>query len=232
MKRYLLILCLAMTACSDLRANADFVNAVQLIEQAESATSAEITHSLLLKAREALHEIVTMYSSIDVAVKLAPGEGLGSVSMQSLDVMIIEKCSEEPNYDCVIAIALQTANSIDDDWEKGQALAMIASAQAKAGDMKVALQTANGIDDDNLKAVTLAEIANIQAEGGDMQAAIEAANSINNDWRKAQALAMIASAQAKVGDMKAALQTANSIDIDWKKAVVLIDIAGTQAGAG
>ena len=144
MKRCLLILCLALTGCSDPneKGNADFVDAVQLIEQAEFATSAKTAHSLLLKARETLNQIITRYPGSDVAVRLASGERLGSISMRSLDAMIavrkleldvmiearrLELCFEEPNYGCVIAMALQTANGIDGDWQTAWALAELAS---------------------------------------------------------------------------------------------------------
>ena len=240
MKRYLLIFCLALNACSDPneRANADFIDAVQLIEQAESEDSAKTTYSLLLEARETLNEIVTKYPSSDMAVKLASGEAIGLVSMQSLDVMIEiirqkpEYCFEEPDYDCVMAIAVTIAIGIGDEWQGAYALAEIAAAQAEAGDMKAALQTASGIDDEGWKAYALAGIAAAQAEAGDMKAALQTASGIDDERQGASALAGIATAQADAGDMKAALQTASGIDDEGWKANVLAKVATAQAMKG
>ena len=138
------------------------------------------------------------------------------------------ECSVNPDYECVIAVALLAARNID----HAGALGDIAVAQAEAGDMDGAFATARSIDNAGLRAWALRYIVVAQAEAGDMDGAFATARSIDDAWYRAGALGDIAEAQAEAGDMDGAFATARSIDDAWYRAGALGDIAEAQAEAG
>ena len=88
---------------------------------------------------------------------------------------------------------------IEDADDRALALTDIATAQAKAGDVKAAKET--------------------------FVQAFASAKTIEDADDRAEALTGIATAQAKAGDVKAALATAKTIENDYWRASALTDIA-------
>ena len=70
-----------------------------------------------------------------------------------------EACFLSPSYACVITQALAIAKTTEDADDRAEALTGIATAQAKAGDVKAAIATAKTIENDYRRASALTEIA-------------------------------------------------------------------------
>ena len=137
--------------------------------------------------------------------------------------------------DCLLALGLSAVREVDDAQESAEALALIASAQAKMGNITAALETAWEIEIEKVgnRARALADVASAQAKAGDPAAAktftdaLKAAKGIDNAW----ALAHIAGVQAEARDITGALETARGIDDALWHAMALAHIAVVQAGA-
>ena len=147
------------------------------------------------------------------------------------------ECSVNPNYECVIAVALLAARNIDHADSRAVALRGIAEALAEAGDAQsardtfaVALSVARSIDGAIGRVWALGDIA--QAEAGDMDGAFATARSIGDAYHRVGTLRGIAVAQAGAGDMDGAFATARSIDNAADRASAFRGIAVAQAGAG
>ena len=129
--------------------------------------------------------------------------------------------------------ALKTAQAIQNDWSRADALTSVAQAQAAAGETAAALETAQAIEDEEARAGALVAVARAQAKAGDTPAALETARAIEDvEWRREEALVAVAEAQAEAGETAAALETAQSIESDWSRADALVPVARAQAKAG
>ena len=72
-----------------------------------------------------------------------------------------EACFLSPSYACVITQALAIAKTTEDADDRAEALTGIATAQAKAGDVKEALATTKTIENVYWRASALTDIAEI-----------------------------------------------------------------------
>ena len=152
------------------------------------------------------------------------------------------ECTVNPDYECVIAVALFAARNIGDaddriEMLRGLTLAL-ASAQAKAGNIKEALATTRSIDK-NFRHDALRDIALAQAEAGDMRSArdtfaamLSVAQINDSTFLRPWSVRNIASAQAEAGDIDGALATARSIDDELILSWTLDDIAVEQMATG
>jgi hypothetical protein len=178
------------------RANRLFVAAVKLIQASEAEASVEKKFELVKKAHSNLTTIIDQFPATDLAVKLISGQKIGTVWLtgvsKALDKARAEKerialkakaaalqaraakereaCFSSPSYACVITQALANAKMIEGASSRGWALADIASAQAKAGDVKGAKETITQalvatkmIEDASSRASALAYIASVLA---------------------------------------------------------------------
>ena len=103
-----------------------------------------------------------------------------------------EACFLSPSYACVITQALAIAKTTEDADDRAEALTGIATAQAKAGEVKAALATAKTIEDADDRAEALTDIATAQAKAGDVNAALATTKTIENVYWRASALTDIA----------------------------------------
>ena len=158
------------------------------------------------------------------------------------------ECPKNPTYECVIDLALGTANSINDHHVLAAFLFRgIGEVQAEAGDgsaarqsFAVAIKASSGIDDTiSLRVLALNAIARAQAEAGDIASGLRTAHGIHDAEERVMALYGIAGTQAKAGDGEAAKQTfavaikaAHDIDDARSRIRNLSRIAIAQAEAG
>ena len=149
------------------------------------------------------------------------------------------ECAKNPNYECVMNLALQEANSIDKSGSRAVMFREIGKAQAKTGDLRAARQSfaaalkiASSIGG-TLRSVALRGIATAQVEAGDIAGALRTAYGFHNVLTRVEALRSIAIVQAKARDEEAAKQTlAAAVDAAGSHAHTLIEIAIEQAEAG
>ena len=152
------------------------------------------------------------------------------------------KCPKNPNYECVIDLALHEANSIKDSLYRAAGFREIGTAQAEAGDLSAAkhsfaaaIKTTSGIGGTlrSVRADILRGISTAQAEAGDISGGLQTAYGIHDVLLRVQALRSIARMQAKVRYEEAAKQTfAAAIDAAGSHAYTLSNIAIEQAEAG
>jgi RNA polymerase sigma factor (sigma-70 family) len=152
----------------------------------------------------------------------------------------------------VLEQALETAAKLGK--EQDGCLEIIASAQARDGDIAGAVRTAKSIQQDDAKAEALDAIARAQAKAGDLTAARSTLGELrelaeklqqaeigrlrrqpfqNNQFSRFSMLqARIALTQLLLGDKSGALVTAASITSDLHKADALLDMGRNRLTAG
>jgi RNA polymerase sigma factor (sigma-70 family) len=147
--------------------------------------------------------------------------------------------------------ALETAAKLGK--EQDSCLEIIASAQARDGDVAGAVHTAKGIQQDDAKADALDAIARAQAKAGDLAAARTTLGEVrgladklqqaeigrlqrqpfpNPQFRFSLLQARIAPTQLLLGDKSGALVTAASITSDLQKADALLEMGRNRVTAG
>ena len=163
-------------------------------------------------------------------------------------------CLGNPDFDCIIGLAVSVAYGIDSAHSRASALTDIAVAQVEAAHgqaakrtFAAALKTAQGVKDPMFRQFALKNIAREQVEARYQQAAkqtvamsLAAAQAIEDPRDRAAGLGDVASVQAEAGDMKAARRTVaasleiahNLDDTPNKRASALATIASAQAKAG
>jgi tetratricopeptide (TPR) repeat protein len=82
-------------------------------------------------------------------------------------------------------------------------MAHVASAQARAKNVKEAMATVESMPDDG-KPFALMLVSGRQAEAGDLNGALKTAEQISDGLNKVEAFTIVAQAQAKAGEVKAA----------------------------
>ena len=199
-------------------ANKRFVEAVALLEIAESEPAAPAKLALLEQAETTLQTIITRYPFTPLAVKLASGEQIGNVSLATVATAVEAArgpaCQVAPTSACVIAQALVLAQTLD-GWQRSQALDYITES--------------------------LTNIALVQAQAGDRVEArktITQALPLTNKarrWRRPVVLADIALAQARARDRAGsqatfaqALALARTLtdEEDRKEIIVTLEVNG------
>ena len=222
-------------ACSpvdeEAEVNRRFVEAVALLEAAESESAAPTKLALLEQVETTLQTIITRYPSTTLAVKLASGQQIGNVSLATVATAVEAArgpaCQVAPTSACVIAQALALAQTLD-EWRRPRALdhiterlVNIALAQAQAGDRagthattSQALALAQALTSQPRRAAVLTDIAFAQARAGDragsqttIAQALALAQTLTNEEARVWGLAFIALAQAQAGDRAEAQAT-------------------------
>ena len=152
------------------------------------------------------------------------------------------ECPKNPNYECVMNLALQEANSIDERLSRAGMFREIGKAQAEAGDLSAAKQSfaaatkaASSVAGTHpaLAAATLSNIAAAQVEAGDIAGGLQIAYGFHKVLPRVEALRRIAIVQAKARDEETAKRTfAAAVDAAGSHSQTLIEIALEQAEAG
>ena len=166
----------------------------------------------------------------------------GQGRSQLMDARQRIECPNNPNYECVMNLALQEANSIDESLYRAAGFREIGKAQAEAGDLRAAKQSfgaaikaASSIGGTFrfARAELLHGIATAQAGAGDIAGGLQTAYGIHNVLTCVSALRLIARVQIEAGDLQAARQTfAAAIDAAGSHAYTLTNIAIEQAESG
>ena len=204
------VLCLSVVpvaADDPVQANRLLVEAVQLIQAAEAEKAATEKLSLLESALAKLNEIVKGHPGTDLAVKLITGQEIGNLSLKSVKTAITalrleanqttvearrRYCLEALDFSdpiCLTVYAQEVEYRVPDESQRVEAveaLAILARAQAVAGDPEGAEQTLNkalAIAEDIVsmaglpridmkKALTLVVNGTVHAYSGDLQNAL------------------------------------------------------------
>ena len=165
---YLLFAVLVASCSPDAneQANKLFVEAQQLIENAGKQAPEERVRSLR-SAEDKLKAIVANYPTANLAVQLASGQSVGTVSLKSVSAAIKDaRCVSVPTSACILDRAVLLAQSITDQERRASAFRAIAVSQAKTGRIAEAVQLAQLITVDRLRAAALIAIAEVQAKAG------------------------------------------------------------------
>ena len=224
-------------------ANELVVEAGRLILSAERAATPEQAISLLEEAQRKLELITEVHPSSDMAVKLATGQGIGTVSLAGVQAAIkatTAKCWTSLSLICVLRL-------ISDATPEGFAspslsleiyLPVVVAAQAAAGQFSAAVETAE-LFNGWRRQQALLEVAVRQRKAGQAEEAqllmdkvIAAAAAIEDARSRAEALDQIAVAQAEAGQFSAAVETAASIDNLSERTKALLAVAVIQQKAG
>ena len=201
------VLCLSVVpvaADDPVQANRLLVEAVQLIQAAEAEKAATEKLSLLESALAKLNEIVKGHPGTDLAVKLITGQEIGNLSLKSVKTAITalrleanqttvearrRYCLEALDFSdpiCLTVYAQEVEYRASDESQRVEALAILARAQAVAGDPEGAEQTLNKalaiVEDivsmtglpriDMKKALALVVNGTVHAYSGDLQNAL------------------------------------------------------------
>lgn len=175
-----------------------------------------------------------------VASRQAYADALQTVAeiVPSSDGIVLE---EKPD----LSEATESSTTLSPQLERTGFIAIIAEAQAKAGDLDGARNTF-ALASASVKAIprrfeqvlALYGIANEQTRSGLHQAArdtvsviMSTAKQLSVSYRQSS-LELVADIQAQMGDIKAALATANKIVDPYYQSLALSTIAGKQAEAG
>ena len=111
-------------------------------------------------------------------------------------------------------IGAPPTSKIYSNQSRYQAMAYLASALAKTGDISSSLEAVSPIDNrQKVRGIALADIARAHAEAGDVANAMKTAMSIHDVPYRGAALGNIISTQAKAGDFKGAIKTVMSTKI-------------------
>ena len=225
-------------------ANQLVVEASQLILSADSASTPEQAISLLEAAHRKLVLITEAHPSSHLAVRLATGQGIGTVSLAGVQAAIkaaTEQCWTSLSLLCVARLTVETAIAADRDvrylWDK--ALRDAATAQAAAGQFAAAIKTVELIQLTGWRAKALLNITAAQRKARKAEEAqllmdkvLAFATSIDDTGDRARVLAQVVEAQAAAGQFSAAIETAASIDDAESRANALLDVAKIQTKAG
>lgn len=225
-------------------ANEMIVEASRLIRAADSASTPDQAISLLEAAHRQLMLITEVHPSSDLAVKLATGQGIGTVSLAGVQAAIkaaTERCWDSLSLLCVARLTVETAMSADRDskqlWDRS--LSNAAKAQAAAGQFDAAVKTAELIEHGGPRTRTLWSVVAAHAAAGQFSAAVKTAEMIDNASGRTGTLLDVAAAQRKAGKAEDAqglmakiLAFAASIDDADDRARVFARITKAQAAAG
>ena len=177
---------------------------------------------------------------------------------QTADTTALEDCARTPTSQCVVALAIDTAEAIDDAHVRANSFVLIAEAQRVAGDLPGAREslsqaTASAASSEDLadlkkpaRARTFIDIARAQIAIGDEVGArrtllrtLAAIDKIEDPHARAEILRDISAAQRLAGDeegarktLSLALAAADQIESDDSKLGMLSAIAEAHGSAG
>ncbi|MEE8393513.1 MAG: hypothetical protein V3R66_04150 [Rhodospirillales bacterium] len=224
-------------------------------EQAAKTPNPAARLELLEKAQANFEAIVRDHPESDLAKQIMGGEKAGGISRKDLSQAIrrtraakvksekkaqTERCFASPTPACLAEQALDTTRAIEEPADHAMALAVVAEAKAKTGNIAEALEITGYIASVKDRAKSLFHIALAQLRNGDIQDALESARAIRRPVIfRVLTLGHIAAAQAEAGDMEAARKTIaeslgfarGSEDVE-ERSRALGALAGTEAKAG
>ena len=138
-----------------------------------------------------------------------------------------------------ISKALTAAQRIEHDFQRYSVFRDIASAQARAGNVREALATTQRIENTEWRAWAFGSVARVLAEAGNVPEALSTAQRIEDASGRAYAFVHIARMQAEAGNVREAersiskaLSTVQKIEQTVSLASVVVAIARVQAEAG
>ncbi len=190
----------------------------------------------------------------DEALRILERKQIDDLQSESLRSLIAVEAARAGKFD----VALQTANSLEDEDSKAYALGEVAVFLAKAGEVEQALQIADSLPGDQQdKAYILGAIASSLAKAGEGERALQIAQSVEDQQDKAVVLAQagaleealqlvetleeskqtetlgwMAKALARGGEDEQALKLAKSLPVNSFQGSILLDISSTLAEAG
>ena len=139
----------------------------------------------------------------------------------------------------VLEQALSAAESIQDDWDKSQALEEVVRALAQAGQPERAISAAASIRDDWDRALALSNVAVALTQAGQSEQALSIAESIQDTLARALALNNVAVALTQTSRpergaaiLEQVLSTAEGIQAFQGKSLVLSRVAKALAEPG
>ena len=170
----------------------------------------------------------------------------------------LEECARSPTVACVVVLAIETAQTIDDADERSNAFVLVAEAQSEAGDLPGARESLSRAtvaaaaiehlaDHDNpAQARALIDIARAQAVMGDetgalriLSRALASADRLEKPDQRAAVLSEISDSQRLAGDedgardsLSLSLAATDQIESEDSKFSVLTAIARAQASSG
>lgn len=227
-------------------ANELVVEASRLILSADSALTPEQAIRLLEEARRKLVLITEVHPSSHLAVRLATGQGIGTVSLAGVQEALkaaTERCWDSLSLLCVARLTLDAVMSDEDDFRRADYLITVASAQMKAGAAEAAQATWKRATNIALSGsrsdMALPKIVAAQAAAGQFDTAVKTAEMIEGGYSRSVALLDIAAAQRKAGKAEEAqtiidksVAAAATIKEAVNRAEALIKVAEAQAAAG
>ena len=148
----LVAICPSAQADETSSANRLVVEVVKLLNQAKIEHDPSRQLELATEAEEKLNKLIERYPGSDAAVKLVTGQSIGTLSLEHVanqkerygslfNSARAKECFAAPNRECIWVQALATVKEIDPSGLQFQALADIAFAQAKSGDVEQAQET-------------------------------------------------------------------------------------------
>jgi hypothetical protein len=207
----------------------------QTLRQARAGADA-VKDDLKTMAFREIAEAHARLGDLDAALRTAAGLDRESAREQILLLVAAQQASAGDLPGARKVLAAMTTDQKDD------ALAAIAGAQARAGDLKAALATADKLRHQPLsRASALEDIARAQAKAGDRDAAarslqealeLDVATLAEEDQKNA-ARARLAVARAGIGDVRGALEAAAALpggDADREDTVRQIALEQARAG--
>ena len=223
-------------------ANELVVEASRLIRSAESVATPEQTISLLEEAHRKLELIIEVHPSSDMAVRLATGQGIGTVSLAGVQAAIkaaTEKCWTSLSLVCVAHLTLGAVRSQEEFiLAPVDEFIAVASAQMKMGAVENSratfkLATDTAVSEGEEGEYYLVKIPEAQAAVGLFGDAVKTTELIEDANLRAHALLAIAAAQSQAGQFSDAVKTSQLIEEDsysHREALLAIAIAQRQAG--
>ena len=223
-------------------ANRLVVEAALLVESARDAVEPARRLKLLRRAHDNLKGVVERHSGSGLAVALATGQGIGTLSLRAVAEAHAlaegEACLAAPTSDCLLALSVWIARGLAETGDRDYALRGIVDLLTAAGLFDGAVETAKAIDDENDRTWRIIAVLRAQGDAGDaagaertLREALAAAgpDAVMGDSR---AMSAIAKVQTALGDAAGALATARRIDdIFWRSEAMGL-IATAQAAAG
>ena len=198
--------------------------------------------------------LASLTAVLVVAMGLSPAATAAAPENQLTPVQ--EECAQSPTVACVVALAIDTAEAIDDAYVRASAFVLIAEAQRVGGNLPGAWEslsqaTAAAASSEDLadlkkpaRARTFINIARAQIAIGDEVGArrtllrtLAAIDKIEDPHARAEILRDISAAQRLAGDEEGAQETlslaaADQIESDDSKFSVLSAIAEAHGSAG
>ena len=231
----------AVALDDDAAANRLVVEAARLVEGARDAVEPARRLELLTRAHDNLKAVVERHAGSGLAVTLATGQSIGTLSLgtvaEARSLAEGEACLAAPTSDCLFALSVSIAEALGEVGDRDRALGGIVDGWIAAGRFAAALETAKAIADSDDRTWNIIAVLKAQADAGDAAGAdrtVREALAAGPDAFSggSPALMAIAEQQGKLGDAAGALATARAIADNFWRSKAMSLIATAQAAAG